>query len=239
MKALRYISFIPIIYLIIGLVYWLLPISFMGIMSLSKFWLIFLMLVSGGTIVTIFHLLPGGITWLSAKISPNKKFAFYSILIISILLGIYNIIGYWSMPELYENGLGIFLGILLTCLTVGITSSLSVGAGIVMYEEKETFLGIIMVIGTIIFYLGIFLAFCLLTTRICYINPDKTYSWYSGIWHGLFVVPKWIVSWFTDDIYCKAPNPTTAYSVWWWITFIFMILSIIGGGSSKNRPTLK
>lgn len=234
MKAVRYIIFIPIIYVIIAIVYSLLPLAFIGLMSMSKFWLILLLIFFGGLAVVAFQLLPGGITWLSAKISPNKNFAFYSILTISVLLGIGKIIDYWTMPELNENGFGIFFSIMLTCLTIGFASSFSVGAGIEMFEEKDNVMGIFLIIGTIIFYIGIFLAFCLLSTKICFINPDKSYTWYSGIWHGLFVIPHWIVSWFSDEIYCKAPNATTAYSIWWWLTFVFSTLSILGG-SSRNR----
>lgn len=238
MRALRYLIFIPLVYMIIWLVNWLLPLSLFGIMSLSKFWVIFLLVVFGGIIVTAFQLLPGGIALLSAKISPNRKFAFYTIFIISILFTVSFIARFWSSTEVYENEfgrIGIFLGITLTCLIIGINSSLSVGAGIEMYEEKGTLLGTLAVIGTVIFYLGIFLAFCLLTVKICYIDSNKSYTWLSGIWHGLFVIPHWIVSWFSDDIYCKAPNSTTAYSVWWWITFVFTNLGIFGGGSSRNR----
>ncbi|MDD2344929.1 MAG: hypothetical protein PHY85_02180 [Bacteroidales bacterium] len=234
MKAIRYIIFIPIVFLIVMLVYTLLPLSLFGLMSLSKSWLVILLIFFGGLTLSIFTLLPGGITWLSAKISPTKKFAFYSVLIISLLLGISQIYRYWTNPYLTENGFGIFLGIMLTCLTIGFASSLSVGAGIEIFEEKETSLGFILLIGTIIFYIGIFLAFCLLSTKICYINPGKTYTWYSGIWHGIFIIPNWVVSWFADDVYCKAPNSTTAYSIWWWISFVFMGLGLIDGGNSRR-----
>jgi hypothetical protein len=234
MKALRYIIFIPIIFVIISLVYTLLPWSIFNLMRFSKFWLIILLIFFGGLVASIFAFLPGGITWLSAKISPNKEFAYYSILTISIILGILQIYGYWTNPDLTENGFSIFLGIMLTCLTIGFASSLSVGAGIEMYEEKEASLGIILSIGTNIFYLGLFLAFCLLSTKICYINPDKTYAWYSGAWHGMFVIPHWVVSWFADDIYCKAPNSTTAYSFWWWISFIITGLGMLGGSNNRR-----
>lgn len=234
MKAIRYIIFIPIIYLIIFLVYSLIPISLFGLISLSKFWIIILLIFFGGMAVGLFHFLPGGITWLSAKISPSKNFAFYSILTISVLLGISKIIYYWTITYAYEDDFGVFFAILLTCLTIGFAVSLSVGAGIEMFEEKEENLSLLMTIGSIVFYLGIFLTFCLLANKIAYINPEKTYSWYSGIWHGIFVIPNWVVSWFVDDIYCKAPNSTTAYSIWWWISFIFMGLGMLGGGNSRR-----
>ncbi len=235
MKAIRYIIFIPIIFMIIALVYTLLPLSLFGLMSLSKFWLIVFLISFGGIAVILFAFLPSGITWLSAKISPSKEFAYYSIITISVLLGILQLYHYWTNPNLTENGIGILFGIMLTCLTIGFASSLSVGAGIEMFEEKEASIGIILTIGTIIFYVGIFLVFCLLSTKICYINPTKTYTWNSGIWHGAFIIPHWIVSWFSDDIYCKAPNSTTAYSIWWWISFIFIGFGILGFGNSRRE----
>lgn len=87
--------------------------------------------------VVLFQLLPGGITWLSAKISPSKNFAYYSILTISVLLGISKIINYRTMTGVYEDNFRVFFAILLTCLTIGFDVSLSVGAGIEMFEEKE------------------------------------------------------------------------------------------------------
>ena len=235
MKAIRFLIFIPLIFLIIGLIYTLLPMSLFYLMTLSKFWLIILLLFFGGSVVGAFQFLPGVITWLSAKISPNENFAFYTILTISIILGIFQIHSFWTSPNIQETGFGTFLGIMLTCLTIGLGASFSVGAGIEMFEEKSGSLKVILSIGAIIFYIGIFLAFCLLSTKICYINPEKTYSWYSGIWHGIFVIPHWIVSWFTDDIYCKAPNSTISYSIWWWISFIFVGLGMFGGGNRRER----
>ena len=58
---------------------------------------------------------------------------------------------------------------------------------------------------------------------LCDIDAAKDYSWYSGIWHGLFFFPNWIRSWFSDALY-KAESYTTAYNVFYWI---FSILSVI------------
>lgn len=233
MRALRYIIFIPLIFIIIAIVYNILPISLFYIMTLSKFWLIFLLIFFGGTAIGIFQFLPGGLSWLSSKISPNKNFAFYSILITSILLGIFQIYSYWTIQNTYEDGFGTFLRIMLTCLTIGFATSFSVGAKIEMLEQNSSAPETLLSLGALIFNTGIFLAFCLLTTKLCNINSDETYYWYSGIWHGIFVIPNWVLSWFTDDIYCKAPNSTTAYNIWWWISFIFIGLGILG--KSNNR----
>ncbi|TCN68883.1 hypothetical protein [Acetobacteroides hydrogenigenes] len=235
MKAIRYIIFIPIIFLIIATIYTLLPMALFGLMGLSNIWLIILLVFFGGLAVVIFQLLPIGVAWLSSKISPSEKFAYNSILTISILLSIVQIYGYWSAPNITTCSFGYFLGIMLTCLTIGFAASFSIGAGIQMEEEKGASLAIILAIGSIVFYIGIFLVFCLLSIKICYINPDKTYTWYSGILHGILVIPHWIISWFLDDIYCKAPNSTTAYSLWWWISFIFFGLIFLGGGRNCNQ----
>ena len=235
MKIFRYTIFIPIIFVIIATVYTLLPMALFGLISLSKLWLVIFLIFFGALVVTIYQILPGGIAWLTAKISPNKNFAYYTILIISILLGIVQIYGYWTIPDITADGFGKLLSIILTFITIGFASSFSFGAGIEIFEKKSSSLGMILTIGTFTFYTGIFLAFCLLTTKICCINPDKTYTWYSGIWHGMFVIPNWIVSWFVDDIYCKAPKSTTAYRIWWWISFIFIGLSILGGNKRHKE----
>ena len=59
------------------------------------------------------------------------------------------------------------------------------------------------------------------------IEPDKTYTWWQGAFHGAWVVPNWIVSWFKDGYYVKAPMHTAAYNVWWWIFCIWMCLGWI------------
>lgn len=235
MKAIRYIIFIPIIFLVIGTVYSLLPLSLFYLMSLSKFWLIFLLLAFGGLIIGSFQLLPGGISWISAKISPSKTFAYYTIFITSLLFAIAWIYHYWATPEEDVIEYGLFIKIMLTFLTVGFAISISIGAGFETFTEKSNSFSIMLSIGAIFFYIGIFLVFSLLSTKICYINPDKTYSWYSGIWHGIFVLPHWVISWFSNEIYCKAPNSSTAYTIWWWISFIFVGLSIFGGSNKRER----
>jgi hypothetical protein len=58
---------------------------------------------------------------------------------------------------------------------------------------------------------------CLVGWLFCDIDPEKTYSWYYGIWHGIFFISNLIRSWFGDALY-KANSYTSAYNVWWWIT---------------------
>lgn len=66
----------------------------------------------------------------------------------------------------------------------------------------------------------------LLACLFCNIDPYKTYSWYSGIWHGLFCIPNWTRSLFDNDILYKANSHTFAYNFWWWVAFIISLLPI-------------
>lgn len=58
---------------------------------------------------------------------------------------------------------------------------------------------------------------------LCDIDPNLTYSWYAGIWHGLFFLPNWMWSGFGDTLY-KAEYYTDAYNIFWWL---FSILSTL------------
>lgn len=88
--------------------------------------------------------------------------------------------------------------------------------------------------GGCIVHLAIILAItCLLSKWLCDIDPDKTYSWYSGIWQGIWFFPNLIRSIFTDGLF-KAENYTTGYNIWWWIMVIGQCLGILGGGASNS-----
>lgn len=68
---------------------------------------------------------------------------------------------------------------------------------------------------------------------LCDIDANKEYTWYSGIWHGLFFIANWIRSLFSDALY-KAETYTTAYNVFYWI---FSIFSVIGFLLSPVKPS--
>lgn len=68
---------------------------------------------------------------------------------------------------------------------------------------------------------------------LCDIEPGKEYTWYSGIWHGLFFVVNWVRSWFSDALF-KADVYTASYNVFYWIFSIFSVLGFIFGGSGKH-----
>ncbi len=55
------------------------------------------------------------------------------------------------------------------------------------------------------------IVYCLFAWLLCDIDPNKCYSWLSGIWHGLFFIPNLIRSWFGDSIY-KANHYITTYN---------------------------
>lgn len=61
----------------------------------------------------------------------------------------------------------------------------------------------------------------------CDISPEEAYSWYSGIWHGIFFLPNWMWNGINGDILYKANLYTSAYNFWWWcfsvITTIFVV----------------
>lgn len=59
---------------------------------------------------------------------------------------------------------------------------------------------------------------------ICNINAYDSYSWLSGIFHGLFIVPNFIRHLFNEDILYFAEIHTTAYTIFYWLTAIFITI---------------
>lgn len=50
-----------------------------------------------------------------------------------------------------------------------------------------------------------------------------------------FAYPIGLDPFFYSDVLCKANYYTTGYNVWWWITFIWVLLGIVaGGGKARN-----
>ncbi len=78
------------------------------------------------------------------------------------------------------------------------------------------------------------LVYCFLGWLLCDIKPGEEYTWYSGIWHGLFFVVNLVRSWFTDALY-KAEIYTTAYNVFYWIFSILSVLGFLFGGAGSSR----
>lgn len=60
----------------------------------------------------------------------------------------------------------------------------------------------------------------ILSTRfLCDIDPYKEYGFLDAIWHGLFILPNWIFSLFSEVVY-KAENQSGAYDFFFWATAI-------------------
>ncbi|MFC2412581.1 MAG: hypothetical protein ACFNQF_01020 [Bacteroides sp.] len=66
---------------------------------------------------------------------------------------------------------------------------------------------------------------CLLGWLFCDINSFEVYSWYSGLWHGLFLPANFVRHLIWEDVLYIAPLHTVAYTVWYWIVGILSILS--------------
>lgn len=78
------------------------------------------------------------------------------------------------------------------------------------------------------------LVMCFLGWLFCDIDPNKTYSWYSGIWQGIFLPINFIRSLFFDNVLYKANLYTTAYHVFYWIFGISSVLSFFFGSRGRN-----
>lgn len=102
-------------------------------------------------------------------------------------------------------------------------------------ENKENFLAGCAGIGGCLYSLILpSLIACLVASWLCDINSGTTYSWYHGIWHGIFFIPNLIRSIFTDAIF-KAELYSSTYNIFWWITVVFEVLGILIGGFSKQE----
>ena len=74
------------------------------------------------------------------------------------------------------------------------------------------------------------LVYCFLGWLLCDIDTEKAYTWFSGIWHGIFFVPNLLRSWFGDALY-KAETYTTAYNIFFWIFSILDVLGLLFGNT--------
>ena len=96
-----------------------------------------------------------------------------------------------------------------------------------------------IVLAAIYFLFGVgpliyILVSVLLGWLFCNIDPEECYSWYSGIWHGLFFIPNLIRHIFKHSILYKADCCSMAYNVFFWLFGIFNILSILFGGRRRH-----
>lgn len=132
MKFLRYLIFIPICLVVLGIIYWLFGLLLSWFIGLSTFWLIAILLFFGGGIWGLFKVLSGVLMGLTSKISPSFEFSFWTVLILSAINGIWTIVNAWSMDINY-SGKVIFGAIVFTILIVELTFALIMGAA--AFEE--------------------------------------------------------------------------------------------------------
>lgn len=78
------------------------------------------------------------------------------------------------------------------------------------------------------------LVYCFLGWLLCDINPEKEYTWYSGIWHGMFFVVNLVRSWFTNALY-KAEIYTATYNFFYWIFSALSVVGFLFGGARNTR----
>ena len=64
---------------------------------------------------------------------------------------------------------------------------------------------------------------CGVAYLICNIDVNDSYSWLSGILHGLFFIPNFIRHLFTEETLYFAEHHTTAYTIFYWFTFFLII----------------
>lgn len=77
-----------------------------------------------------------------------------------------------------------------------------------------TIFGFILAVSKVIvpLFIGVILA-----CWLCNIHDSETYSWLSGIWHGMFLIPNFIRSLINSDVLYKAVHYTTMYNIFWWL----------------------
>lgn len=134
MKLIRYILSIPLCSLVIGLIYWGFGYLLSWFIGLSTFWSLAILFSLGGVIWELFRVLSGMLMGLTSMISPNRVFSFCTVLILSVIDGIWTIYRSWTM-DIHYSGKVIFVSIIFTILVLQLTFALIVGAATVMEED--------------------------------------------------------------------------------------------------------
>ena len=135
MKLIRYILFIPVCFLAIGIVYFSFGLLLTWFIGLSAFWLIGILLFFGGTIWGLFKGLSAMFMSFSSKLAPNRMFSFRTVLILSIVNGIWTIYNFWTMDVNY-SGKVIFGAIVFTILVLELTFALIYGSAVAPEETN-------------------------------------------------------------------------------------------------------
>lgn len=73
--------------------------------------------------------------------------------------------------------------------------------------------------------LGALVVAIVLAVFICEINPDVTYTWYAGLWQGLFFIPNFILWVFRDGLFVAA-HSTLGYKVCYALMALMSVASL-------------
>lgn len=79
------------------------------------------------------------------------------------------------------------------------------------------------------------LVMCFLGWLLCNIQEGESYTWYSGIWHGLFLPNNFVRSLFFKDVLYKAEIYNTSYLILYWIFAVISVLSYVVGNKRENE----
>jgi hypothetical protein len=123
MKIVKYFLFIPISILAFSIIYggvWELLSWFF---ELSTFWLIVVFIFFGGLIWSFFKGLSSLLIYFVSFLSPNKTFGFWTMLILSLINGVWTIYNSWTLDINY-SGTMIFGAVVFTTLVLEITFAL-------------------------------------------------------------------------------------------------------------------
>lgn len=127
MKLIRYILFIPVCFLALGIVYWGFSHLLIWFIGLSTFWLIVILIFFGGAIWGLFKGLSAMLMSFTSMLAPNRMFSFWTVLVLSIINGIWAIYNSWTMDVNY-SGKVIFGAIVFTILVLELTFALIYGS---------------------------------------------------------------------------------------------------------------
>lgn len=82
--------------------------------------------------------------------------------------------------------------------------------------------------------LGIFIVLALIFP----ITANKVQGWFAAWIQGVFWLPNWIISWFKDPWYIRAPLRCKSYNFWFWfgvVSNIWGIIKVLLSIISKTR----
>ena len=127
MKLIRFILFIPVCFLALGIVYWGFSQLLAWFIRLDTFWLIVILIFFGGAIWGLFKGLSAMLMSFTSMLAPNRMFSFWSILVLSIINGIWVIYNSWTSDMNY-SGKVIFGAIVFTVLVLELTFALIYGS---------------------------------------------------------------------------------------------------------------